>query len=338
MPRTTMNASSDAVHAFMKTRHVVDARATRWLAIPAAVLTTFAAACSSDRSTAPQAPSPQVAAMLSDGFATSTAGFSQTDNSYMSTGDNFAGFMPMGWGMSAGLFSRGDFMGGGLGLDFDGGGPFFDFGHAEFNSGPFAPRPGKNCTFSSSTGRVTCPDQTLGGLTIKRSFAYLDGAGKAQAAPDTLTNSVNTQVSVTGTIVTRDKKDTTTVSSSSDRTVAGLLKTSTTRTVNGKSASTETTVGTNRDAVKFTTTRVQGDTTAGLTIPVKNGKSSFPTAGSVTRSMKVTAKVTGQPDATSVRREVITYTGSDTAKVVITHDGTTKNCTLPLPHGRLTCS
>src|SRR6185312_9835943 len=108
---------------------------------------------------------------------------------------------------------------------------------------------------SSSTGRVSCPDQTFGGLTIKRSFAYLDGAAKAQPAPDTLTNSVNTQVSVTGSIVTRDKKDTTTVDSSSDRTVAGLLKTSTSRTVNGKSGSTETTVGTNRSGSKFTTTR-----------------------------------------------------------------------------------
>jgi len=143
---------------------------------------------------------------------------------------------------------------------------------------------------------------------------------------------------VTGTIVTRDKKDTTTVSSSSDRTVGGLLKTSTTRTVNGKSASLETTVGTNRDTVKFTTTRMQGDTTVGVSTPVTNGRSSFPTAGSVTRSMKVTAKVTGQADATSLRREVITYSANDTAKVVITHDGTTKNCTLPLPHGHLSCS
>lgn len=325
----------------MKTRHVVatPASATRRLALPVAALVAFAAACSSDKPTAPQAPpSPEVAAMLSDGFATSTAGFSETDNSYMSSGDLFAGFMPMGWGMSAGLFNRGQFMGGGLGLDFDGGGAFFDLGHSMFGGGPFAPRASKNCTFSSSTSRVTCPDLTFGGLTITRSFAYLDASGKAQASPDTTTNSVNTQSSVKGTIVTHNKKDTTTVNSSSDRTVAGLIKTSTSRTVNGKSGSTETTVGTNRDTVRFTTIRSQGDTTVGLTLPVKNGRSSFPTAGSVTRSMQVTVKVAGQPDATSLRREVITYDGSNTAKVVITHDGTTKNCTLPLPHGRLNCS
>jgi hypothetical protein len=34
---------------------------------------------------------------------------------------------------------------------------------------------------------------------------------------------------------------------------------------------------------------------------------------------------------------VITYDGTATAKVVITQDGTTQNCTLPLPRGRLTC-
>jgi hypothetical protein len=38
------------------------------------------------------------------------------------------------------------------------------------------------------------------------------------------------------------------------------------------------------------------------------------------------------------REEDVTYDGSTTAKVVITKNGVTKNCTLPLPHGRLSCS
>jgi hypothetical protein len=309
--------------------------------ISAAVALALAAACSSDKSTSPPSsqPSPEVAAMLSDGFATSTAGFSQTDNSFGPTADLFAGFMPMGWGMSAGLFDRGgDLMSGGLGPDFAGVGMLFDLGHAEFGAGPFAPRQSKTCTFSSSTGRVTCPPITIGGLTITRSFAYTDTSGKAQQAPTAGTNTVNTQVTVTGTIVTHEQKDTTTVNHASDQTVSGLVKTSTKRTVNGKSGGTEVTVGTNSKGSKFTTTRMQGDTTVGLTIPVQDRKTSYPIAGTVTRSMKVTVKVAGQPDATSTRREVITYDGSATAKVVITHDGTTKNCTLPLPHGRLTCS
>jgi hypothetical protein len=39
----------------------------------------------------------------------------------------------------------------------------------------------------------------------------------------------------------------------------------------------------------------------------------------------------------STRREVITYDGSSTAKVVITKDGVTQTCTQALPHGRLSC-
>ena len=41
---------------------------------------------------------------------------------------------------------------------------------------------------------------------------------------------------------------------------------------------------------------------------------------------------------TKDRREVITYDGSATAKIVITQDGTTKTCSLPLPRGMPTCN
>jgi hypothetical protein len=54
--------------------------------------------------------------------------------------------------------------------------------------------------------------------------------------------------------------------------------------------------------------------------------------------MNASVTITGQSPAVSSRREVVTYDGSATAKVVITHDSTTQNCTLPLPRGRLTCS
>jgi hypothetical protein len=328
----------------MLNRHSGAHAMTRSLILPAAALVVVVAACSSDTSTTPQANqstqlSPAVAAMLSDGFATSTAGFSQTDNSYLASGDMSEGFMPEGWGLSQGLFDRThDFMGGGLGVDFDGDGAFFDTDHGDFDGGPFVPRNSKDCTFSAATGRFTCPPQTFGGLTINRSFAYTDVNGKAQSARDTTTNSVNTQSTVTGTIVNHDKKDTTSVNSSSTRTVTGLVKSATKRTVDGKSGSTETTVGLTRDTVKFKTTRMQGDTTVGLTLPITNGRTTFPNAGTVTRSMQVLVQVTGKPDAKSNRREVITYDTSDTAKIVITHDTTTKNCKLPLPRGHLTCS
>ena len=63
----------------------------------------------------------------------------------------------------------------------------------------------------------------------------------------------------------------------------------------------------------------------------------YPTAGKVVRAMSATVTISGQAATTTSRKETITYDGSATAKVVIVKDGVTQNCTLPLPHGRLTC-
>jgi hypothetical protein len=76
----------------------------------------------------------------------------------------------------------------------------------------------------------------------------------------------------------------------------------------------------------------------GLAIPVTADKPSYPMAGTVVRSMKVTLTYAGKTPTTSTRREVITYDGSATAKLTITRDGTTKSCTLALPRGRPNCS
>lgn len=277
--------------------------------------------------------------MLSDGFATSAAGFGETSNSFVAGLDAFAPWMPSAVGFAQSLFHGGsNLMGGGLNGDFAGAGALFDFEHTAFGGGPFIPHVGKDCTYSSSTGRVTCPAVTRAGLTINRSYAFTDKTNKAQSAPDTNTNTVNTQVSVSGTITGHKGDLTTAVNHTSDQTVGGLLKTSTARTVNGTSSGTELSSGTNAQGSKFTSMRTMGDTTQGLTIPVTNGRSSYPTAGTVVRSMKVTVTIAGQAPATSTRRETIKYDGSATAKVTITQDGTTNNCTLPLPHGRLTCS
>ena len=122
-----------------------------------------------------------------------------------------------------------------------------------------------------------------------------------------------------------------------DRTVSGLASTSTQRTVNGTSAGTEATTGKD-SAGTFSVARVIGDTTAGIVIPIASGKPSYPTAGSVIRSMRATITYTGKTPTTASRREVVTYDGSATAKLVITRDGVTKNCTIALPRGRPACS
>jgi hypothetical protein len=228
----------------------------------------------------------------------------------------------------------GGLMGGGLGEGWIGGigfgpglgkGPFDDFD----DTGA--------CTFSTTSSRVECPTVTRAGLTFNRSFSFLDAAGAVQQAFDAAkTNTVNAKSAVTGT-VTHHSTATSTVNSSSDFTIGGLASGSTKRTVDGKSAGSETTTGT-RNGVAFTVARTAGDTTTTLVIPIQDGRPTYPTAGTVIRSMQATVTKAGSSPSTSSRREVITYDGSATAKVVITHDGVTKNCTKPLPHGRLTCA
>jgi hypothetical protein len=117
---------------------------------------------------------------------------------------------------------------------------------------------------------------------------------------------------------------TVTVDNASDRTTAGLAAGSARRTVDGTSASRETTTGTSSRG-PFTATRTAGDTTRGLVIPVATaGAATYPTAGTVVRSMRATLAYAGGAAAESSRREVLTYNGSATATLVITEDGATR--------------
>src|SRR5215207_5402119 len=275
-------------------------------------------------------------------------------------------------------FDRGGLMGGGIrdefvgAIAFDGrGGQRGPFG------GPFAGGLGCAGTFDAASGRVVCPDVTRNGITVKRSSQYKDAAGTVQQAFDTLTtNSVNTQSQTTGTVTFDRAADsasnrgpgggfggdkhwgrgrghggrllgdtatvltaTTTINSSSTRTVTGLAQGSTQRTIDGASAGTESTTGTSSRG-SFTATRTVGDTTTGLVIPVATSATTrpYPTAGTAIRSIQASLQYANEGAVTLTRREVVTYDGSATAKVVITENGTTKNCTKPLPRGPLSCS
>ena len=118
--------------------------------------------------------------------------------------------------------------------------------------------------------------------------------------------------------------------------MTGLAQGSTQRTVNGTSSGDESTTGTSSRG-SFTATRVVGDTTRGLVIPVQTTGATYPTAGTVIRAMQATLTYAGQAAATATRREVITYDGSATAKVELTENGTTQSCTRALPRGQLVC-
>ena len=318
------------------------------------------------------------AAALTGAFSTVPVGFGDITSSFVGTSAASvpsAGFW-LGGGRE-GSMDRGSLMGGGLAASYSGDGE--GFGRGFGNRGPFGGGLPCTGTFNAATGRVVCAAETRNGLAINRSAQYKDAAGAVQQAFDsTTTNSVNTQSSVTGTVTyTPDSGDdrgrnrgpggdggrgracwgdgrgpgglllgdtakivsaTTTVNDASNRTVAGLAKGSTQRTVNGTSKGQESTTGESSRG-KFTATRVVGDTTTGLVIPVATDNSkTYPTAGTVIRAMQASLTYEGQAATTVSRREVVTYDGSATAKVVITENATTRTCTRPLPRGPLTCS
>jgi len=300
----------------------------------------IAAACASDMTTSPAAQRAALAALVAppisfDQIRTSFVGRSSETDGFVpgatasggdnDDADNEEGDHGPGWG---GL------MGGGLGEAWIGG---IGFGPG-LGRGPFGDFDDSNgCAFSTTSNRNDCATIMRAGLTINRSYSFLDAALHVQQSFDPAsTNTVNVKNSVTGT-VTHHSTATSTVNSSSDFTVVGLAAGSTQRTVDGTASGSETTTGT-RDGVAFTVARTADDKTVGLVIPIQDGRPTYPTAGTVTRSMTATVTKDGSAPSTTSRSEVITYDGSATATVVITHDGVTKNCTKPLPHGRLTCA
>jgi hypothetical protein len=222
-------------------------------------------------------------------------------------------------------------MGGGIGREFLG---EIGFGPGK-GRGPFhVDSVGTSCVFSSTTGIVTCGPITRGGLTITATAQITTTAGTAQAKIDSTTNKVVLASEVSGTKTRRDSA-VSEVAHKSTRTITGLAAGSTQRTVDGTSVGTEKTTGTT-DAGAFEAIRTVNDTTAGIIIPLVDGRPTYPSAGRVSRNMTATITVAGVTTS-HTRSEVVTYDGSATAAVVITQDGVTKSCTLPLPRGRMVC-
>lgn len=296
------------------------------------------------------------ALLLGPAFQTIPAGFSANSNSFDPGGDAGEAFMPsglVGIGFQGGPGGqggrgkgehhgfgegglRGLLMGGGLAPEFKG---LVGFGKGK-GRGPFGSfNLPDACTFSSTTGVVTCPERTRDGIKINVSYVFKNEAGTAQAKFDTAsTNSVNVKTTVAGTKTHREGTATTTVSHSSDRTIEGLAPGKTSRTITGTAQGSEKTTGTNREGVAFNSERVASDTTSNLVIPIVEGKPTIPTSGVVIRNMKVTITKDGAEPVSKTRREKVTFDGTNVIKIEITQDGVTKNCTLTLPGRDLSCS
>jgi hypothetical protein len=314
------------------------------LVLPIMVVALAAVAC---RDTA--APASDVEVSMASAFSATPAGFSDLYSSYNPTGTEGAfapAFTASGGGPGDHAFGTGghdghghdghdDFGGPGFGIGLMGGG----LGGAFFGDGLGAGRfhhDSHNCAFDPSSG-VTCTDTTHDGLIVTRVAKFTTADGAVQQRIDSTTNAVATSVSVHGTASRRHDAQSI-VDETSTETATGLARGSTSRTVNGASKGMETTTGSSPHGA-YTATRVAGDTITGVVIPSARGTSDrvYPTAGTIVRAMTVTVTIDGQSPTTRVRRELITYDGSATAKVDIMLNGTTQHCTLPLPRGHLSC-
>jgi hypothetical protein len=318
------------------------------------------AACSDSATTQ---PTETELSLVRAAFSTSAPGYDSLSSSFNAS-ENTGVFAPRrrgdgrGGPGGEGPGSR-DMMGGGFRDEFSGN---IGFGPG-LGRGPFGDRfSTADCTFDAGTGIISCAPVSRDSLLITRTFRFSTAAGVAQAVRDTATtNKIETTRSVTGvtSFSPRERRGfghgfgpggsggpsgagddintaRTTVTSSSSRTISGLATGSTQRTVSGVSSGRESTTGTKASGA-FTSLRIMGDTTSGVIIPMVTTGYPYPTAGSVIRSMNVSVTADGGSLVTSSRREVITYDGTNVAKVALTQDGVTKNCTIALPRGRMVC-
>jgi hypothetical protein len=138
-------------------------------------------ACATDNTTSPIAASEAAAALVS-----APIGFDQLNSSFVGDSDISFGFMP--WRSGDGDLNRfgpgwHEFMGGGIGEGFIGG---IGFGRTfalapGFGRGPFGDWDDSDaCAFSTTTNRVECSTVTRRGLSVNRSFSFLDAAGAVQ--------------------------------------------------------------------------------------------------------------------------------------------------------------
>jgi hypothetical protein len=282
------------------------------------------------------APSTELSLSMASAYANVPAGYAELSSSYI--GDEGVAFQPefgrVGDGGHGGTLGRGP-GGPGFGLGFMGGGLFGGFHGDGFGRGNFFVD--ASCSYAAGTGLVTCGPVTHNGITRTRTIRFQNSAGTPQSAFDSTTNTVTTTAAVSGTATRRDSSKST-INSSSNQVVTGLASTSTQRTVNSTSSGTETTTGISRQGA-FTATRTAADTVKAVVVPRATSTNTwpYPTSGTIIREISASVTISGQSPKQSSRREVITYDGSSTAKVTITQNGETQNCTLPLPHGRLAC-
>lgn len=195
---------------------------------------------------------------------------------------------------------------------------------------PFA----DGCSYSAADSRFLCDPVLRNGLTFTRSFALYDADGNSQQQRDENTRSLNTRVSVTGTIALVNGS--VTVDRSSDLTVAGLGESDSEHTLNGtERGTTVATRSTDRGSV--TVTEQSGDTVTNVVVRAPRDRDDWPLSGTVVHAARATVAVEGRDPKHFVRREVVTFNGRRIVPITITRNDVTRSCLLDLYARRVRC-
>lgn len=187
-----------------------------------------------------------------------------------------------------------------------------------------APDPA-SCSYDATTKSFICPNVSVTGITVTRSFTVLDASGIPQSQFDrSTTAAVRMKTTFAGTITTGNS--TVAVDQQQDITLSGLL--TGIHTLNGNSLGHVVgSVAAGASTVPVNTTI--GTTITNLVLPAAgSGANRWPRSGTVVATIANAFGVGSLPAMTSTVS--ITFNGTSKAAVVVTTAGLTTRCTLDL--------
>jgi hypothetical protein len=196
------------------------------------------------------------------------------------------------------------------------------------------------CRYDEAKGRWVCPPVTRDGLTLQRSFAYLDGDGNPMRRFDRLlTAATHTRNAVFGTV--QRENATVQIRSAGEMTVSGLLGEETTHIFDGREigkreTSLVTDQGTASSVLEF------ANKTEAVVVPVVRRTAGvtqtrqWPLSGQIIRFHIVTTTRNG---ATHTERwkETTTFNGTAIVPVEIVSSRGTRSCERNLETRELRC-
>jgi hypothetical protein len=196
------------------------------------------------------------------------------------------------------------------------------------------------CRYNEAEGRWVCQPITRDGLTLTRSFAYLDENRQPMRRFDPLlTAATNTRTGVVGRVERDDALIQ--IRSAGEMTVSGLLGEETARTLNGREIGRRETATATRQIA--TTSVVEfSNRTVSVVIPLIPRDDRilplrrWPLSGQTIREHAITVSANGDT-RTERWRETTTFNGTALVPVEIVSANGTRSCVRNLESGALRC-